>query len=374
MPLAQLRQDTGLRRIAGVGDPEGDDPGHGRGHGRDRGHGASAMARGVADGVPRDERQSPAEARQGRDDHRDQQDHAEHGYDRGRGDGTRWRSPGLVAPLSAEPAMPRPTSTRPRSGERRLCLGHRHPASTPRHPDARRSRPARRCQEARPAARTPTRTGNAGRHLERAEPASRTAGPGAAAPSQRPCPRPTPSAAATPPITIAAGAETAGPDGVPPLAAIRARVRDCRRAPTANAGPARRPTSRMAITTMRTTTTEGGVKSGSLRDLVGPRGAGRRVPDDRAREHERPIPLRARSAQVTGPPPTSQVEPLAVATPRESTRRRRRDSSGSSRTRRCRRPLIVGPSSEVQFLARPKPLGRELGVDDDLAVGRRERP
>ncbi len=41
--------------------------------------------------------------------------------------------------------------------------------------------------------------------------------------------------------------------GVPPEAAISARVRACRRAPTANAGPASRTTSISAITMIRAT-------------------------------------------------------------------------------------------------------------------------
>ena len=62
-------------------------------------------------------------------------------------------------------------------------------------------------------------------------------------------PSTTPTTAPTAPSTTAI-ARTVRRDwrGVPPLAAIRARVRAWRRAPTANAGPASSTTSSSAIT------------------------------------------------------------------------------------------------------------------------------
>ena len=64
-------------------------------------------------------------------------------------------------------------------------------------------------------------------------------------------PSPTPSAAATPPSTIALATMTRRDCfGVPPVAAIRARLRCCLRALTANAGPASSTTSISAITTI----------------------------------------------------------------------------------------------------------------------------
>ena len=158
------------------------------------------------------------------------------------------------APSTAS-STPRPTSTTPATGERRLApRSPRRPASTATtswreaiQAGTTAARKALRRPSAAIAARCDQWIWN-GPNQE----SERACRNGTRATLASPMPSTMPTTPEKAPTTRAAPRTTRLDwAGVPPLAEIRARLRDCRRAPTANAGPARSTTSISAITAIR---------------------------------------------------------------------------------------------------------------------------
>ncbi len=135
-----------------------------------------------------------------------------------------------------------------------------------------------------------------------------------------PMPSPTPSTAATPPSTMALPMMTRRDCfGVPPVAAMRARLRCCLRALTANAGPASSTTSISAITTIRAITAS--VVPLSVlesRASSGHSDFGGGSPITAREATTAPISLSWRTVgHDTGPPSTSQPVVPSARTPSE---------------------------------------------------------
>ena len=256
--------------------------------------------------------------------------------------------PGAGAAPYADPAMPTPSSTRPTRGER----SDGSPVTTPTREDrdhvlaggdpGRHHRGQQRAEHPEP--------GDPGqvqpRHLERPEP---VVGPGLEQrfeeprdPDARARRRRT---AATLPSTSALAMTTRRDCfGVPPVAAIRARLRCCLRALTANAGPASSTTSIRAITTISAEHGDRRVVGAALLDALGDLGRTAAGRDHRTRGHD-----------------GADAVELAHRRPRD--RRRRRPA-----TRCCRSvstPKVPsGPAATGKVRTR-----RRLGDPDDRRVG-----
>ena len=301
--------------------PERDDAGHRGGHRGDGGHGAGAVPGGVADGVPRRRAAAAGPAAPGRpprpgtsrimpstDD------------DRRAGDQQAAVAAAEVvaraAPATA-PAMPTPSRTSPSSGERRLRLPVAAATGEDGHHvltggDAGRAppRPGRRSAVPKPATRSDVPPG----HVERAEPrVGEVLHDRAAGPSRRRRPGRRPSTdgdrrrGRAPPARMTRRACF----GVPPLAAIRARVRGL----PAGADREGRAGQQHHLEQrhhhdQHDDRDERVVGRGlPLRELGREHGVRGRVLDDRARQHGRADAGSGprTSSQETGPPPTSQV-------------------------------------------------------------------
>ena len=252
---------------------------------------------------------------------------------------------GLRAPGPATAAMPTPSRTSPRSGERRLVAVTATPGQDRDDVLAEAIQPGTTAARKALATRTPRRARVPTGHLERAPTrCRRSAARPAAGPSRREAEHHPDDRGQTPSTSPAARMTRRACFGVPPLAAIRARVRDCRRAPTANAGPASSTTSRRAITTIRTSAaiTASSVGPSTAGTRRGARSRGR-VLHHRARQHQRADRVeRHHLVHVTGPPPISQVSTPSVVSSRGARRPEGpREASASSSTRRCRRRSVA---------------------------------